>query len=143
MNFPTADSFSKWRAIALVAFSMLLLGGCEPAEQQTGDMRVLKVPSVYPWQASPLGEGRSFPTLDKALAAAKASPSHSVEIALDFPLHPGSFPYPQPVGSSGTIKINRGSVRFVSGDTYVVLLPDKRLLCKPTKQPRTATPLSS
>ena len=48
MNFPTADSFSKWRAIALVAFSMLLLGGCEPAEQQTGDMRVLKVPSVYP-----------------------------------------------------------------------------------------------
>ena len=131
MRFPTTST--KRRAIALVAFSMFVLGGCKPAEQQIGDMHVLKVPSVYPWQASPLGRGVSFPALDKALAATANSPNHSVEIALDFPLHPGGFPYPQGVGSYGTINIKRGSVRFSAGDAYIILLPDKRLLCKPTK----------
>ena len=41
MGFPTADSFTKWRAITLVAFSMLVLGGCGPAKQQVGDVHVL------------------------------------------------------------------------------------------------------
>ena len=115
----------------MAVLAALPLGGCGSAEQGPEGVHVLRVPVVYPWQAAPLGSGRSFPALGKALATIGAG--RSAEIALDFPLHPAGFPYPQGVGSCGTIKIRRGSVRFVAGDAYLTLLPGKRLLCTPTK----------
>ncbi len=133
MRFPTMvtgyGGFTKGRAIVLVAFSMLALGGCEPAEQQNSDRFMLRVPST-------LWGSKSFPALGKALAAAK--PGRSVEIVLDFPRHPYGYPYPQHVCSSGPmpIRINRGRVHLVSGDTYITLLPDKQFLCKSTEDGR-------
>jgi hypothetical protein len=117
---------SKRRAIALVASSMLVLGGCEPAEQQIGDLHVLKVPSTFL-------RSKPFPALGKTLAATK--PGQSVEIALDFPLHPAGWSYPQPIDSTG-VRIRRGSVRFSSGEAYITLLSDKRVLYKPNKDAR-------
>ena len=90
---------------------------------------MLRVPST-------LWGSKSFPALGKALAAAK--PGRSVEIVLDFPRHPYGYPYPQHVCSSGPmpIRINRGRVHLVSGDTYITLLPDKQFLCKSTEDGR-------
>ncbi len=129
MGFPatTWETLARGRAIALIAVSTLALGGCEPADQKTADLHVLTVPSVYPWQAAPFGSGRQFPALGKVLAAIKSG--ESLEIALDFPLHPGGFPCPHGVG--GTIHINRGWVRFSTEEGYITLLPEKQVLCKP------------
>ena len=47
MNFPTAVTISIGLTKMAVANSMLVLGGCESAEKQIGDVHVPKVPSVY------------------------------------------------------------------------------------------------